>query len=455
METTIVALATPPGAGGIAVVRLSGPESYRVTGQVFRPMNPEKKVSEAKGYTALFGHFIARGETLDEGVALFFRAPRSYTGEDVVELSCHGGMVIAQELIIACIAAGAEPAGPGEYTKRAFLNGRMSLTQAEAVMDLIGAAGRQGAALAESALSGALARQIEEYKNQLVALAGHLAAWVDFPEEDVPELEEDTLRGTLEQVCTGVRGLIGSYGGGAVLRQGVDAAIVGSPNVGKSTLMNLLAGFDRAIVTPIAGTTRDVVEQAVMLGGVRVNLFDTAGLRETGDVVEAEGIRRSRRKLEEAGLVLAVFDGSTPATEEDKELAQLCAGRPAIALVNKNDLEQQFDEGILEGRFFRVLRIAAGQGGGMPELEQAVRELLGVANLDPGAPCLVSQRQLAAAVSARDALQEGMQALDSGFGLDAVSVCVDDALAALCRLTGEDASESVIEEVFSKFCVGK
>lgn len=455
METTIVALATPPGAGGIAVVRLSGPESYRVTGQVFRPMNPEKKVSEAKGYTALFGHFIARGETLDEGVALFFRAPRSYTGEDVVELSCHGGMVIAQELITACIAAGAEPAGPGEYTKRAFLNGRMSLTQAEAVMDLIGAAGRQGAALAESALSGALARQIEEYKNQLVALAGHLAAWVDFPEEDVPELEEDALRGTLEQVCTGVRGLIGSYGGGAVLRQGVDAAIVGSPNVGKSTLMNLLAGFDRAIVTPIAGTTRDVVEQAVMLGGVRVNLFDTAGLRETGDVVEAEGIRRSRRKLEEAGLVLAVFDGSTPATEEDKELAQLCAGRPAIALVNKNDLEQQFDEGILEGRFFRVLRIAAGQGGGMPELEQAVRELLGVANLDPGAPCLVSQRQLAAAVSARDALQEGMQTLDGGFGLDAVSVCVDDALAALCRLTGEDASESVIEEVFSKFCVGK
>lgn len=455
METTIVALATPPGAGGIAVVRLSGPESYRVTGQVFRPMNPEKKVSEAKGYTAMFGHFIARGKTLDEGVALFFRAPRSYTGEDVVELSCHGGMVIAQELITACIAAGAEPAGPGEYTKRAFLNGRMSLTQAEAVMDLIGAAGRQGAALAESALSGALARQIEEYKNQLVALAGHLAAWVDFPEEDVPDLEEDTLRGTLEQVCTGVRGLIGSYGGGAVLRQGVDAAIVGSPNVGKSTLMNLLAGFDRAIVTPIAGTTRDVVEQAVMLGGVRVNLFDTAGLRETGDVVEAEGIRRSRRKLEEAGLVLAVFDGSTLATEEDKELAQLCAGRPAIALVNKNDLEQQFDEGILEGRFFRVLRIAAGQGGGVPELEQAVRELLGVANLDPGAPCLVSQRQLAAAVSARDALQEGMQALDGGFGLDAVNVCVDDALAALCRLTGEDASESVIEEVFSKFCVGK
>ena len=455
METTIVALATPPGAGGIAVVRLSGPESYRVTEQVFQPMNPEKKVREAKGYTALFGHFIARGQTLDEGVALFFRAPRSYTGEDVVELNCHGGMVIAQELITACIAAGAAPAGPGEYTKRAFLNGRMSLTQAEAVMDLIGAAGRQGAALAESALNGALARQIEAYKTQLIQLAGHLAAWVDFPEEDVPALEEDALHGTLDEVCAGVQGLIDSYGGGAVLRQGVDAAIVGSPNVGKSTLMNLLAGFDRAIVTPIAGTTRDVVEQAVMLGGVRVNLFDTAGLRETGDLVEAEGIRRSRRKLEEAGLVLAVFDGSVPATQEDRELAKLCAGRPAIALVNKNDLEQRFDETILDGAFFRTLRISAGQGGGMQELEQAVRELLGVANLDPGAPCLVNQRQLAAAVAARDALNDALQALDGGFGLDAVSVCVDDALAALCRLTGEDASESVIEEVFSTFCVGK
>ncbi len=455
METTIVALATPPGAGGIAVVRLSGPESYPIAQAVFRPMNEEKRVMEAKGYTALFGHFIARGKVLDEGVALFFRAPRSYTGEDVIELSCHGGMVIAQSLIEACIDAGAVPAGPGEYTKRAFLNGRMSLTQAEAVMDLISAAGRQGAALAESALNGALARQIEGYKQQLVQLAGHLAAWVDFPEEDVPALEDDALRQTLETVLFGVSRLIEGYGAGAVLRQGVDVAIVGSPNVGKSTLLNLLAGFDRAIVTPIAGTTRDVVEQAVMLGGVRLNLFDTAGLRETGDVVEAEGIRRSRRKLEEAGLVLAVFDGSSPVTREDRELADACKGRRAIALVNKSDLDQQFDETVLEGSFARVLRISAGRGEGMAQLEQAVEQVLGVADLDTSAPCLVNQRQLAAAVSARGALQEALDALAAGFGLDAVSVCVDDALAALCQLAGEDASESVIEEVFSKFCVGK
>lgn len=455
METTIVALATPPGAGGIAVVRLSGADSYRIAAQVFRPLNQEKKVEEARGYTAMFGHFIAREKVLDEGVALFFRAPRSYTGEDVIELSCHGGMVIAQSLIEACIDAGAVPAGPGEYTKRAFLNGRMSLTQAEAVMDLISATGRQGVLLAETALTGALAKQIEGYKQMLVELAGHLAAWVDFPEEDVPALEEDTLRSTLQQVLRGVERLVDGYGAGAVLRQGVDAAIVGSPNVGKSTLLNLLAGFDRAIVTPIAGTTRDVVEQAVMLGGIRLNLFDTAGLRETGDVVEAEGIRRSRRKLEEAGLVLAVFDGSVPVTQEDIELAESCKGKPAIALVNKSDLEQKFDESVLKDGFTKVLHIAAGQGEGAEQLEQAVSEVLGVANLDPSAPCLVSQRQLAAAVSARSALREALNAQSGGFGLDAVSVCVDDALAALCELAGEDASESVIEEVFSKFCVGK
>lgn len=455
MEQTIVALATPPGMGGIAVVRLSGPACYEIAAQVFFPQNPDKKVENAKGYTALFGHFWANGRLLDEGVALFFRAPRSYTGEDVIELSCHGGAVIAQSLIEACIGAGAAPAGPGEYTRRAFLNGRISLTQAEAVMDLISAAGRQGAALAENALGGALAKQIEGYKQTLLALAGHLAAWVDFPEEDVPALRQAQLEATLMEVLTGVSLLVENYGAGAVLRQGVDTAIVGSPNVGKSTLLNLLAGFDRAIVTPIAGTTRDVVEQAVMLGGVRLNLFDTAGLRDTGDPVEAEGIRRSREKLEQAGLVLAVFDGSCPVLPEDIALAKACAGRPALALINKSDLSRTFDETAVAAGFMEVLPIAAATGEGLARLEAAVGRVLGLTKLDPTAPCLVSQRQLAAAVEAKGALADALDALRGGFGLDAVSVCVDDGLAALCRLSGEDAGEAVIEEVFSKFCVGK
>lgn len=453
--STIAAIATAPGAGGIAVVRLSGADSYTVAETVFRPANQHKKVTEAKGYTAMYGSFVEGGEVFDEGVALFFRAPHSYTGEDVVELSCHGGSAVARRLVESCLAAGAQPAAPGEYTRRAFLNGKMGLTQAEAVMDLISADGRQGAALANSALSGALAKKINAQKDELTAMQAHLTAWVDFPEEDVPELDDVHLTGVL----TGVKGeldtLIRNYNADTVLREGVDCAIVGRPNAGKSTLLNLLAGFDRAIVTPVAGTTRDVVEQAVQLGDIRLNLFDTAGLRQTEDAIEAEGIRRSWKKLEEAGLILAVFDGSQPPTREDLELAQHCAGRPAIALINKEDKPTQFDAELVAPYFAMVLPVCCQEEASRKVIAAAVARLLGTNQIDPRAASLSGQRQLSAALRARDAVAGALDAAAGGFGLDAVSVCVDDALDALCELTGENASEAVIEQVFERFCVGK
>ena len=454
-NTTIAAIATAPGAGGIAVVRLSGPESYAVAARVFRPANPNKKVADAKGYTALFGSFVEGDDAFDEGVALFFREPHSYTGEDVVELSCHGGSAVARRLVEACIAAGAAPAAPGEYTRRAFLNGKMSLTQAEAVMDIISADGKQGAALANASLSGALAKKIGAEKEALTGLQAHLAAWVDFPEEDVPELDDAHLHTVLGQVRQELEELIRNYDAGAVLREGVDCAIVGRPNAGKSTLLNLLAGFDRAIVTPVAGTTRDVVEQAVQLGDIRLNLFDTAGLRQTDDAIEAEGIRRSWKKLDEAGLILAVFDGSEPLTREDLALAQRCAGRPAIALVNKEDKPTRFDAEIIAGDFAMVIPVCCQEEGSRKVIAAAVARLLGTNQIDPHAASLSGQRQLAAATRARDAVAGALDAVEGGFGLDAVSVCVDDALDALCELTGENASEAVINEVFERFCVGK
>ena len=454
-HSTIAAIATAPGAGGIAIVRLSGPESYEVAAKVFRPANPAKKVADAKGYTAMFGAFVEGEEAFDEGVALFFRAPHSYTGEDVVELSCHGGNAVARRLVEACLAAGAQPAAPGEYTRRAFLNGKLGLTQAEAVMDLISADGRQGAALANSALGGALAKKIDAQKQELTAIQAHLAAWVDFPEEDVPELDDDHLHRVLSGVKEELDGLIRNYQADTILREGVDCAIVGRPNAGKSTLLNLLAGFDRAIVTPVAGTTRDVVEQAVQLGDVRLNLFDTAGLRETEDAIEAEGIRRSWKKLEEAGLILAVFDGSEPPTREDLELAQRCEGRPAIALINKEDKPTRFDPELIAPFFAMVLPVCCQEEGSRRVISAAVARLLGTSQIDAHAASLSGQRQLSAALRARDAVAGALDAAAGGFGLDAVSVCVDDALAALCDLTGENASEAVIEQVFERFCVGK
>lgn len=454
-DSTIAAIATAPGAGGIAVVRLSGPESYAVAARVFRPANPDRTVAGAKGYTALFGTFLEGEDAFDEGVALFFRAPHSYTGEDVVELSCHGGSAVARRLVESCIEAGAAPASPGEYTRRAFLNGKLSLTQAEAVMDLVSADGRQGAALANASLGGALARKIAAEKEALTSLQAHLAAWVDFPEEDVPELDETHLQAVLGSVKDELDVLIRNYDAGAVLREGVDCAIVGRPNAGKSTLLNLLAGFDRAIVTPVAGTTRDVVEQAVRLGDIRLNLFDTAGLRDTEDVIEAEGIRRSWKKLDEAGLVLAVFDGSEPLTREDLALARKCAGRPAIALINKEDKPTRFDAEVIASYFAMVLPVCCQEEGARKLIASAVARLLGTNQIDPHAASLSGQRQLAAATRAREAVAGALEAAAGGFGLDAVSVCVDDALDALCDLTGENASEAVINEVFERFCVGK
>ena len=439
------------------MVRVSGPEAFAIAARVFTPRNPARRLEQAKGYTAMLGRTFLKGKPLDETVALCFRAPRSYTGEDVVELSVHGGTVMANALLEALYDAGAQPAGPGEFTRRALENGRLSLTQAEAVMEVISANGRQGAALAQAALDGALAKRIGAIQTALQSLNAHLTAWVDYPEEDVPELTPAHLTETLTAQQAQLDDLIAGYGAGAVLRHGVDCVLLGRPNVGKSTLLNLLAGFDRAIVTPVAGTTRDIVEQAVQLGEIRLNLFDTAGVHEAADEIEAEGIRRSWRKLEEAGLVLAVFDASAPLTAEDMAIAEKCARRPALAILNKNDLTDSTEDAAaqLAPYYKKVVSLCARDAASLQMLSAAVAELLGTARLDENAAQLCSARQYAAAVRARDAVAQAIASQRDGFGLDAAAVCITDALQALCDLTGENAAESTIDEVFATFCVGK
>lgn len=456
MERTIAAIATPPGKGGLCVVRISGEGAHSVAAAVFKPLNNKKSLEQAPGYTALFGHAYYGGKLLDECIALSFKAPKSYTGEDTVELSCHGGEVVAKQLLSALVAAGAHPAGPGEFTKRAFLNGKISLTQAEAVKDLINATTAMGAAAAAATLEGALHKAIEkECIAPLNEVLAHIAAYTDFPEEGVEPLAKEKLAATLAGVEGALKKRIEDYEKGAVLRRGVNTAIVGSPNVGKSTLLNLLAGYDKAIVTPVPGTTRDVVEEAVNLAGTALIVADTAGLRTTEDEVEKEGIRRSYARLERAGLVLAVFDQNRDITPEDVALAEACKGKAAIAVLNKADLAPKFNFEEIKSCFATAVTLSAKKPQARQKLEDAVEAVLGIKTIDTDGGLLAGERQLFAATEAAAAVKEAINAFESGFSLDVIGVCLDDALAALYSLTGQNLSEEVVDTLFETFCVGK
>ncbi len=455
MSECIAALATAPGKASLCSIRISGDEAFDIAEKVFIPFNKSKSVKEAKGYTALFGSFYRKGEEIDQAVALFFRAPRSYTGENVVEISCHGGSAVADQLLKACYEAGAKPAGAGEFTKRAFLNGKMSLTQAEAVMEMINATSSQALNAAKSALEGHLYKRAAKIRDDLLILVGHISAYTDYPEEAVEDVTDEEVSEILAGAEASLKQLMDGYDNGALIRQGVNTAIVGKPNVGKSTLLNALSGFEKAIVTPIAGTTRDVVEQEVILGGINLILQDTAGIRDTDDEVEAIGIQRSLDRLQGANLVFCVFDGSREITEEDIKLAEKCRDLNSIAIINKQDLEQKFDVSKVEKDFKKVLYITAKDFYMSKEFEHEVMEVLGVADIDMTAGAIVNERQYEAVRTAYNSVKDAHDRFKEGFSLDIIGVAVDEALYAVYGLTGENVSDEVVNEVFSKFCVGK
>lgn len=455
MEKTIAAISTAPAPGGIGIVRISGKEAFTVADRVFRGVSG-KAICEMKGYTAqLGGAYTAAGEKLDDVVALVFRGPKSYTGEDVVELSCHGGLYVTKRLLQVTLDAGASPAGPGEFTRRAFLNGKLDLAQAEAVMGIIGASGEQAMKAAEAGSSGLLSRKIQEVKDGMMTQASHLAAWADFPEEDVPEVEEEELLSGIRRGKEALKELLRGFDRGRMYREGLATVIAGRPNAGKSTLMNLLSGCERSIVTQYAGTTRDVVEETVLLAGVPLRLADTAGIRETEDPVESIGVQAARKRLETAQLVLAVFDSSQSLTKEDRELMDSLGDVPSIAIVNKTDLPTEIDVEEIQSRFEKTVFLSAANGEGLPELEQAVSEILDTKDFHPEEGVLFTQRQRSDAQRALESLAEGENALLGGMTWDAVTVCVEDALNALSALTGEHVSEEIIDQVFEEFCVGK
>lgn len=453
MEDTIAAIATPQGAGGLGVIRISGPDAIEIGDRVTRPL--QGTLSQRKGYTCAYGRvYDAQGE-LDEVVATVFRAPHSYTGEDVVELSVHGGAYLLQGVLRACCEAGARPAEAGEFTKRAFLNGKLDLTQAEAVADLISAQGRQSAKAALAARDGALFRKAKGIADLLVQEEAKLAAWIDYPEEDIEETQRASLEGSLQQAEKELSALLETYQAGKLLREGIDTVIAGRPNVGKSTLMNLLTDSERSIVTDIPGTTRDVVTDTVRMGNLILHLSDTAGIRETKDLVEQAGVERTKNALQKAQLVLAVFDGSSPLKKEDEQVIRQCRDAVAVALVNKNDLPQQMAAGDLAETFDHIIPISAKEGKGAKELQETLEGLFLKGDFDPQAANIANERQLEAVRKAEENVREALAALQSGVSLDAVGVCMEEGANALLQLTGEKAGEAVVNEIFSRFCVGK
>lgn len=454
MSDTIAAIATGSSVAGIGVIRISGDNAIAIADKVFKALD-RTPLSDIKGYTAKFGNVHDENSDFDNAIALVFRNPKSYTGEDVVELSVHGGIFIVEKTLEAVFQAGARPAEPGEFTKRAFLNGKMDLAQAESVATLITAQGQEAAKASFSLLQGSLSNKISEILKKLVDCSALMAAWVDYPDEEIPELEENSLLATLQDAEKYLTALIENYENGSAMTEGVDTAIVGKPNAGKSTLMNMLSGKEKSIVTHIKGTTRDIVENSVRLGNIILHLSDTAGIHQSDDLVESIGIQKAIEKIDTASLVLAVFDGAERLSAEDEMLIDNCKSKPCIAIINKTDLEQKIEIERLENNFKHLVFISAKNHNGTAELSAAIKELLGVGNVDTSQPILANKRQKLCIQNALNYITEAREGAQMGITYDAINVMIDSAIDELLTLTGRKATEEVVNNIFANFCVGK
>ena len=453
-NTTLAAISTAQASAGISVIRISGDDAIRIADRVFQSKSG-KKLSEMKGYTCALGQAHAGHEPIDECIATVFRAPHSYTGEDVVELSCHGGVYLTAQVLRAVFDAGAQAAQAGEFTKRAFLNGKVDLVEAESVMDLISSRSKASARAALNVKNGALSRRINEIKDTLTDQAAHLNAWADYPEEDIPEVENTTLNDVLRIAKVNLETILKEYDNGKVLKDGIDTVIAGKPNVGKSTLMNLLTGYDKSIVTPVAGTTRDIVEESVSLDNIILNLSDTAGIRTTQDEIESIGVDKAKDRVNTAALILCVFDSSKELDDEDRAIISMVQDANAIAILNKSDLPQKLDEKEIKAVFENTVNISAKHGEGIKKLIDAIKRVCMIGDVNAADALIYNERQRVLVKQSISCVTEAIEALNMGMTLDAVTVLIEEAIGSLCELTGERVSDEVIDRVFHQFCVGK
>ncbi len=446
---TIAAIATPPGEGGISIIRISGHRAIEVADRVF-----SGPVAEYISHTAHFGHVKNQnGDKLDEALAIVMRAPRSYTGEDTVELQCHGGMIASKKVLEACMKAGARAALPGEFTFKAFMNGKIDLAQAESVQKLISAKNEQAFQAASTHLEGALSKKIGAFQKELVGLAAIFEAWVDFPEEGIEFATEEEILQRLQNLKNEMHTLANTFHDGRKIEQGISLCIVGAPNAGKSSLMNALLDQDRAIVTPIAGTTRDLLHEEMRIGGLHFKLTDTAGIRETSEIVEAEGIRRSKAALETADIVLLVLDAAKTLGSEEEELFAKLPKEKTIALWNKVDLPSH---AICQSPFVHELKISAKEKIGLEHLKSAIEKLVWQKGAPPKDQVLITTlRHKEALSSAIQNLESVMEGLGQGISPEFLTADLRGALIELGKVIGSNITEEILSSIFSQFCIGK
>ncbi len=451
-ETTIAAIATPPGEGGISVIRVSGPEAIEICDRVFQG---KRRLNEAKTHTLSYGRIVRNDAILDEVLAGVMRGPNSFTGEDVVEISCHGGSFVTRSALSAILSAGAVMASPGEFTKRAFLNGKLDLSQAEAVIDLIQAESEAAVSLSVNQLEGKLSEPIKKHREQILNLAASLDVMADFPDEGIEETPTEEVEKSLCTLISSLNLMMDCAEQGRLIRDGINTVIVGKPNVGKSSLLNALSGTDRALVTKQAGTTRDVIEERVRLGDVCLNLFDTAGIRGNAEQIEAMGIQKAIEYLEKADLVFFVVDRSRPFEHEDQEILDLLKEKNTILILNKSDLDEQV---VLPEAAEKMacLSLSAKLGTGLSELSEIIEELfsLGVITEKQDA-AVINLRHKQAVGEAIMYLKNARETLVSGMPLDLLSVDLRGAMEALGTITGQTVSDEIVDEIFSRFCLGK
>lgn len=458
---TIAAVSTPFGRGGIAVIRISGPDAVTNAEKIFLPgKTGNKRLSDIDAGREVWGRILYQGEQIDDGMAAVFRAPHSYTGEDTVEISCHGGILLTQKVLESAFLAGCVQAGPGEFTKRAFLNGRLGLSQAESVIDLIDAQSMEKIRMAGAGARGALTRAAGEITEIIKKAVTSTYAFIDFPDEDLTDLSVDELSAVVSEAEERLEKLKRSYSVGRAVNEGIRTAIVGKPNTGKSSLLNALMGEDRAIVTDIAGTTRDVLEEQVMIGRAMLRLCDTAGIHGTDDTVEKLGVERSLAALDAAELVIAVFDCAKPFDADDLSLAERLKTLtcPVIAAANKSDLTPApaSDPASLGVPFAAVLPISAKNGAGLDELRGTVETLFLGGEIDYSSEGVVSNaRQYAAVCGALEHVKRAEEALAGGFSQDIAGMDLELALSSLGEIDGRAVTGDIVDAIFHNFCVGK